>query len=184
MITFNHLVLHTYLLVRSPNLFLPRFLMLSYTYLTRLLLTHLFSSPCSSFFLSSPSSSVVLLFRAQVITPYEGQRAYLVAYMQRSGSLRPELYKDIEVASVDSFQVPLRPSLLYYLLQHSSILHSFPLHLFLLHNFLLHQFLLHSFLHLSLLHPLLLHHFNTVTVLIPSLLYPPPGSRERLHHRV
>ena len=39
-----------------------------------------------------------------VITPYEGQRAYLVAYMQRSGSLRPELYKDIEVASVDSFQ--------------------------------------------------------------------------------
>ena len=29
--------------------------------------------------------------------------------MQRSGSLRPELYKDIEVASVDSFQVRLHP---------------------------------------------------------------------------
>ena len=39
-----------------------------------------------------------------VITPYEGQRAYLVNYMQRSGSLRPQLYKEIEVASVDSFQ--------------------------------------------------------------------------------
>jgi len=39
-----------------------------------------------------------------VITPYEGQRAYIVNYMQRSGSLRPQLYKEIEVASVDSFQ--------------------------------------------------------------------------------
>eukprot|EP01114_Cavostelium_apophysatum_P010426 TRINITY_DN2410_c0_g1_i4.p1 TRINITY_DN2410_c0_g1~~TRINITY_DN2410_c0_g1_i4.p1 ORF type:complete len:829 (-),score=214.57 TRINITY_DN2410_c0_g1_i4:196-2682(-) len=39
-----------------------------------------------------------------IITPYEGQRAYIVAYMQRSGSLRPQLYKEIEVASVDSFQ--------------------------------------------------------------------------------
>ena len=29
--------------------------------------------------------------------------------MQRSGSLRPELYKDIEVASVDSFQVSSHP---------------------------------------------------------------------------
>jgi len=39
-----------------------------------------------------------------VITPYEGQRAYIVNYMQRAGSLRPQLYKEIEVASVDSFQ--------------------------------------------------------------------------------
>jgi len=39
-----------------------------------------------------------------VITPYEGQRAYLVNYMQRNGSLRAQLYKEIEVASVDSFQ--------------------------------------------------------------------------------
>ena len=40
-----------------------------------------------------------------VITPYEGQRAYLVLHMQRTGPLRAALYKDIEVASVDSFQV-------------------------------------------------------------------------------
>uniref|UniRef100_A0A7S0NU20 Upf1 domain-containing protein n=1 Tax=Calcidiscus leptoporus TaxID=127549 RepID=A0A7S0NU20_9EUKA len=39
-----------------------------------------------------------------VITPYEGQRAYLVSYMQRNGSLRGQLYADIEVASVDAFQ--------------------------------------------------------------------------------
>ena len=39
-----------------------------------------------------------------VITPYEGQRAYLVAHMQRNGALGAQFYKDIEVASVDSFQ--------------------------------------------------------------------------------
>ncbi|KAJ1910637.1 ATP-dependent RNA helicase [Tieghemiomyces parasiticus] len=39
-----------------------------------------------------------------VITPYEGQRSYVVNYMQFSGSLRKELYKDVEVASVDAFQ--------------------------------------------------------------------------------
>ena len=39
-----------------------------------------------------------------VVTPYEGQRAFLVTYMQRNGPLRSELYRDIEVASVDSFQ--------------------------------------------------------------------------------
>jgi superfamily I DNA and/or RNA helicase len=39
-----------------------------------------------------------------VITPYEGQRSYTVSYMQRAGSLRSQLYSDIEVASVDSFQ--------------------------------------------------------------------------------
>jgi regulator of nonsense transcripts 1 len=39
-----------------------------------------------------------------VITPYEGQRAFVVAHMERSGSLRAELYQEIEVASVDSFQ--------------------------------------------------------------------------------
>jgi len=39
-----------------------------------------------------------------VITPYEGQRAYIVNYMQRNGALRAQLYKEIEVASVDSFQ--------------------------------------------------------------------------------
>eukprot|EP00357_Protocruzia_adherens_P001695 CAMPEP_0115019440 /NCGR_PEP_ID=MMETSP0216-20121206/29450_1 /TAXON_ID=223996 /ORGANISM="Protocruzia adherens, Strain Boccale" /LENGTH=976 /DNA_ID=CAMNT_0002390921 /DNA_START=79 /DNA_END=3010 /DNA_ORIENTATION=- len=39
-----------------------------------------------------------------VITPYEGQRAYIVNYLQRNTSLRPEVYRDLEVASVDSFQ--------------------------------------------------------------------------------
>lgn len=39
-----------------------------------------------------------------VVTPYEGQRAYIVNYMQRNGSMRSQLYKDVEVASVDSFQ--------------------------------------------------------------------------------
>ncbi|KAK9766604.1 ATP-dependent RNA helicase [Basidiobolus ranarum] len=39
-----------------------------------------------------------------IITPYEGQRSYIVSYMQFSGSLRKDLYKEIEVASVDAFQ--------------------------------------------------------------------------------
>lgn len=40
----------------------------------------------------------------QVVTPYEGQRSYLVNHLQRTGSLRSSLYAEIEVASVDSFQ--------------------------------------------------------------------------------
>jgi hypothetical protein len=40
-----------------------------------------------------------------VITPYEGQRAFIVSYMIRSGPLRKSLYESIEVASVDAFQV-------------------------------------------------------------------------------
>lgn len=39
-----------------------------------------------------------------VITPYEGQRAYLAQYMQYQGSLHTKLYQEIEVASVDAFQ--------------------------------------------------------------------------------
>ncbi|RYH29329.1 hypothetical protein EON65_08835 [archaeon] len=39
-----------------------------------------------------------------VITPYEGQRSFVVSYMQKNGSQRADLYKEIEVASVDSFQ--------------------------------------------------------------------------------
>ncbi|KNC52601.1 DNA-binding protein SMUBP-2 [Thecamonas trahens ATCC 50062] len=39
-----------------------------------------------------------------VITAYAGQRAYLLSYLQRNGELRPELYADVEVASVDEFQ--------------------------------------------------------------------------------
>ncbi len=39
-----------------------------------------------------------------VITPYEGQRAYVVSHMQKNGPLSAQFYHDIEVASVDSFQ--------------------------------------------------------------------------------
>ena len=39
-----------------------------------------------------------------VITPYDGQRAYIIGHMQKFGNLRPQLYQDIEVASVDAFQ--------------------------------------------------------------------------------
>lgn len=42
--------------------------------------------------------------RIGVITPYEGQRAHIVSHFGRAGSLRPDLYREIEVASVDSFQ--------------------------------------------------------------------------------
>ncbi len=42
-----------------------------------------------------------------VITPYEGQRAHIMAVMGRTGTLRSDLYADIEVSSVDAFQVRL-----------------------------------------------------------------------------
>jgi regulator of nonsense transcripts 1 len=39
-----------------------------------------------------------------VITPYEGQRSYIVSTMQNTGSFPKEKYKEVEVASVDAFQ--------------------------------------------------------------------------------
>ncbi|CAL9735877.1 ATP-dependent helicase Nam7p [Monosporozyma servazzii] len=39
-----------------------------------------------------------------VITPYEGQRAYILQYMQMNGAMNKELYVKVEVASVDAFQ--------------------------------------------------------------------------------
>lgn len=39
-----------------------------------------------------------------VITPYEGQRAFILQYMQMNGTLDKELYINVEVASVDAFQ--------------------------------------------------------------------------------
>ncbi|KAF5113276.1 hypothetical protein DV495_003583 [Geotrichum candidum] len=39
-----------------------------------------------------------------IITPYEGQRAYLTQYMISTGSMDKELYKAVEVESVDAFQ--------------------------------------------------------------------------------
>lgn len=39
-----------------------------------------------------------------IITPYEGQRSYVVTSMQNTGTFKKENYKEIEVASVDAFQ--------------------------------------------------------------------------------
>ncbi|KAJ1848022.1 ATP-dependent RNA helicase, partial [Coemansia sp. RSA 2703] len=39
-----------------------------------------------------------------VITPYEGQRSWIVHHMVLSGALGAEPYKEVEVASVDAFQ--------------------------------------------------------------------------------
>jgi regulator of nonsense transcripts 1 len=39
-----------------------------------------------------------------VITPYEGQRSYIVSTMQNTGTFKKEDYKEVEVASVDAFQ--------------------------------------------------------------------------------
>ena len=39
-----------------------------------------------------------------VITPYEGQRVYVVQYMQFNGGMSQKLYEQLEVASVDAFQ--------------------------------------------------------------------------------
>lgn len=47
---------------------------------------------------------MVLPDQIGVITPYDGQRAYLQSHMQMSGPLKKELYKEVEIASVDAFQ--------------------------------------------------------------------------------
>ena len=39
-----------------------------------------------------------------IVTPYEGQRSHIVSYMHFDGSLRKDLYKDVEVANVFAFQ--------------------------------------------------------------------------------
>ncbi|KAK0530268.1 ATP-dependent RNA helicase [Tilletia horrida] len=39
-----------------------------------------------------------------VVTPYEGQRSYIVNHMQLQGKMKKEYYKEVEVASVDAFQ--------------------------------------------------------------------------------
>lgn len=43
-------------------------------------------------------------YQVGVITPYEGQRAYICAVLQRQTSFSHKAYEEIEVASVDSFQ--------------------------------------------------------------------------------
>ncbi|KPI36675.1 uncharacterized protein AB675_10103 [Cyphellophora attinorum] len=39
-----------------------------------------------------------------IITPYEGQRSYVVSSMQAAGTFKKDMYKEVEVASVDAFQ--------------------------------------------------------------------------------
>ena len=39
-----------------------------------------------------------------IITPYEGQKSYVINYMQSNGSLRKDLYEDVEVGIVEAFQ--------------------------------------------------------------------------------
>lgn len=39
-----------------------------------------------------------------IITPYEGQRSFISNFLLKSSTLKSDLYKDIEVASVDAFQ--------------------------------------------------------------------------------
>eukprot|EP00158_Paraphelidium_tribonemae_P004931 Partr_v1_DN27061_c0_g2_i1_m28571 putative Regulator of nonsense transcripts len=39
-----------------------------------------------------------------VVTPYEGQRSFVVQYMKMNGPLAKDKYEEIEVASVDAFQ--------------------------------------------------------------------------------
>ena len=39
-----------------------------------------------------------------VITPYDGQRTYIVQYMQFNGRMSQKLYEQLEVANVDAFQ--------------------------------------------------------------------------------
>jgi hypothetical protein len=46
----------------------------------------------------------VLPLAQGVVTPYEGQRAYIVQHMMQHGSLKSQLYQNVEVASVDAFQ--------------------------------------------------------------------------------
>jgi regulator of nonsense transcripts 1 len=43
-------------------------------------------------------------YQIGIITPYEGQRAFITQHMQFNGALKKELYKAVEVASVDAFQ--------------------------------------------------------------------------------
>lgn len=42
--------------------------------------------------------------RIAIITPYKGQRGYLTQSLLRTGSLKQPMYKDLEIASIDSFQ--------------------------------------------------------------------------------
>ncbi len=66
-----------------------------------------FIEKCVTMFLKSGNNYIYLAVKPEqlgIITPYEGQRSYIVTHMLRNGSMNLNLYKEIEVASVDSFQ--------------------------------------------------------------------------------
>lgn len=51
--------------------------------------------------------SGILASQIGIITPYKGQRAYIINYLQKNGQLlatNPNYYRDIEIASVDGYQ--------------------------------------------------------------------------------
>ncbi|CAD8211161.1 unnamed protein product [Paramecium octaurelia] len=48
--------------------------------------------------------NTVKLNKIGIITPYKGQRTYIISYLQKNGQLPYNQYRDIEVASVDGFQ--------------------------------------------------------------------------------
>lgn len=54
--------------------------------------------------LSEMAEGGVSLSKIAIITPYKGQRGYLTQTLLRAGSLKQPLYKDLEIASIDSFQ--------------------------------------------------------------------------------
>ena len=42
-----------------------------------------------------------------IITPYKGQRAYIISFLQKNGQItskNPNYYKELEIASVDGYQ--------------------------------------------------------------------------------
>ncbi|KAF8146921.1 AAA domain-containing protein [Mycena galopus ATCC 62051] len=53
-----------------------------------------------------------------MVTPYEGQRSYIVNYMQFNGLLKKDFYKEIEVAASSSLPPPFRYCLNRWTAQH------------------------------------------------------------------
>lgn len=48
--------------------------------------------------------SGVMPHQIGIITPYEGQRAYLLQFMQGQGTFAQQVFDEMEIASVDAFQ--------------------------------------------------------------------------------
>lgn len=46
----------------------------------------------------------ISLNKIAIITPYKGQRGFLTQFLMRTGSLKQPMYKELEIASIDSFQ--------------------------------------------------------------------------------